>query len=163
MRKQVSENNQSATETPSIFSRKKTESKENQTSSLSKEVRSTEYTNEQLQEAWQSFRKERSVEVGEMEGIVLSRPLQKDAEGPGITISLLSSVELSILDRFEIDLVAFLRNTLDNDAIIVNKEVVEPVDDAKKLYTSKDKYEYMVKLNPALKDLKEKLGLDFEY
>ncbi|MDH5609173.1 MAG: hypothetical protein OEY56_06810, partial [Cyclobacteriaceae bacterium] len=60
------------------------------------------------------------------------------------------------------NLTAFLRAELKNDFIRMSHEVKEG-ETVKKLYTSSDKYDYMVTQNPQLKELKEQLGLDFEY
>ena len=66
------------------------------------------------------------------------------------------------MDRFELKLIGFLRSALKNDHINLKKEVRKEAAQ-QKLYTSSDKYEYLVKKNPKLKDLKDKLGLDFEF
>jgi hypothetical protein len=36
-------------------------------------------------------------------------------------------------------------------------------DEKKVLYTNRDKFDYLVEINPALKELKERLGLDTEF
>ncbi len=77
-------------------------------------------------------------------------------------IQLSSSLEISILERLEQGIVQFFRIKLKNSMIQLQKEVSEQ-EKSKKLYTSKEKYDYMVEQNPALKDLKERLGLDFEF
>ena len=41
------------------------------------------------------------------------------------------------------------------------KKLEDPKKD--KIFTSKDKYDFMVKEQPLLQKLKDKLGLDFEY
>ncbi len=83
-------------------------------------------------------------------------------EGNEIVLHLGSQLEMTILAKIEQELVQFLRQELSNDLIILKKEVAEQ-QATQKLYTSQDKYEHMVEQNPALKTLKEKLGLDFEY
>ena len=96
-----------------------------------------------------------------MEQLLLSRPLTKEDENE-LVIHLSSALEISILERFEHDLITFLREKLSNDFIAIRKEVEENKE-KEQLYTSSDKYEYMSKINPKLKKLKERLGLDFEY
>ncbi len=102
-----------------------------------------------------------SQELGETESLVINRPVRL-GDDHVVIVELASSLEMGILERFEVELTGFLRKTLQNDNIKLEKEVNTP-DQSKKLYTSKDKYEYMVKQNPALKDLKDRLGLDFDY
>ncbi len=95
-----------------------------------------------------------------MEAIVLNRNPLKN--GNGISLTLSSALEIEILERFETDLVGHLRGELQNDLIKIDK-VVEEIKEGRKLYTSKDKYDYLVEQNPSIKELKERLGLDFEY
>lgn len=79
-----------------------------------------------------------------------------------IKILMESPLEASILDKFEADVIQFFRKKLSNTLIQMEREVREP-EHKRQLYTSKEKYEYMSEQNPALRELKERLGLDFEY
>ncbi len=97
-----------------------------------------------------------------MEGFVLNRVPTLMEGGKGIQLTLSSALEVKILERFETELVGFLREKLKNDEINITKEIRE-IEEEKKLYTSKDKYEYLAEQNPALRALKERLGLDFDY
>ena len=145
-------------ETPSIFKKKKDQrSKEVKEKVLKNEA----FTEVELQEAWKNFIELRKKKViSEMEQLILTRQITK--KDMNALIVLNSSLEIAILDRIEVELVNFLRKTLSNDQLIVHKEVKEdPKKD--KLYTSKDKYDFMVKEQPLLQKLKDKLGLDFEY
>lgn len=151
-------------ETPSLFKKKKEEKQvaEETKKSAIGEQRLTEYTEEQLQRAWKSYRTLR-LESGasDTEKLVLDRSLEK-AEGHRVLINLESQLENSILDKFEADLVRHLRQELDNTTIAIDRKVTEQVS-SKNLYTSKEKFEYMAKQNPVLRELKDRLGLDFEY
>jgi hypothetical protein len=121
-----------------------------------------DFSDEVLQKAWAEYREKRLGEkVGDMEQLILNRPLHKTSES-SLMISLASPLEANILDKAEQGIVLFLRSTLRNSSIVIEKEVKEQ-ETSKKLYTSKDKYEYMVSINPAMKEMKERLGLDFEY
>ena len=145
-------------ETPSIFKKKKDQPlKEVKEKILKNEV----FTETQLQAVWKDFIELRKKKVvSEMEQLILTRQITK--KDMNALIVLNSSLEIAILDRIEIELVNFLREALSNDQLTLQKEVKEdPKKD--KLYTSKDKYEFMVKEQPLLQKLKDKLGLDFEY
>ncbi len=96
-----------------------------------------------------------------MEQLVLNRPIRK-MDDTKLMISLASPLEVNILEKAEQGIVLYLRTELRNSKILIENEVQEQ-EVSKKLYTSKDKYEYMVGINPALKEMKERLGLDFEY
>ncbi len=99
--------------------------------------------------------------MAESEKLILSRSVEKLDEKT-VCIHLKSDLESSILDRFENDLIGYLRKALENDLINLKKEVRKEKKQ-QKLYTSSDKYEYLLEKNPKLKDLKDQLGLDFEY
>lgn len=101
------------------------------------------------------------VERSSTENEVLKRKVTL-TEGYAVEIQLVSSLEITIFERLELEVVSFLRSQLENDKISMVKRV-EEVETTKKLYTSKDIYEYMATINPAIKTLKEKLGMDFEY
>ena len=146
-------------ETPSLFKRPK-KAKEETDAQILKEERVTEFTQADLEKVWSEFR-DLEVERSSTENEVLKRKVTK-AEGYVIEIQLVSSLEITIFERMEIEVVAFLRSKLENDKISVAKRV-EEVEASKKLYTSKDIYEYMAEVNPAIVTLKEKLGLDFEF
>lgn len=96
-----------------------------------------------------------------MELLVLNRPLKKIGDH-NVLISLASNLETNILERAEQGIVHYLRSELKNTMLLIEKEVKEQ-ETTKKLYTSKDKFEYMAEQNPMLKEMKERLGLDFEY
>ncbi len=113
-----------------------------------------------MEKAWSDFRN-LEVERSSTENEVLKRRITK-TEGYAVEIQLVSSLEITIFERIEIEAVAYLRSKLENDKISVLKRV-EEVESTKKLYTSKDIFEYMAEINPAIVTLKEKLGMDFEY
>ncbi|XOV93761.1 MAG: hypothetical protein ACFHWX_03425 [Bacteroidota bacterium] len=92
---------------------------------------------------------------------MLNRNVSKSGE-QDVLIHLASSLEVSILERLEQGIVQHFRKVLRNSSIQLQKDVTEQ-EKSKKLYTSKEKYDYMVEQNPALKDLKDRLGLDFEF
>lgn len=149
-------------ETPSIFKRKSAADKAKEEENKVEEVMSTAFNEEDLQEAWLAYRDKRKDEgVGDMEQLVLNRPIRKEGKH-NVLISLASPLETNILERAEQDIVQHLRSKLQNTLVLLEKEVKEQ-ETSKKLYTSKDKFEYMAEQNPVLKEMKERLGLDFEY
>ena len=145
-------------ETPSIFKKKKDQMlKEAEVKASKNEA----FTEVELQDAWKHFIELRKKEVvSEMEQLILTRQMIK--KGMNAFIMLNSSLEIAILDRIEADLVNFLREALSNDQLVLQKEIREDLKKGK-IFTSKDKYDFMVKEQPLLQKLKDKLGLDFEY
>jgi DNA polymerase-3 subunit gamma/tau len=157
-------------ETPSIF-RKKIKTPE-QPIAEKEEVRTAKsvlaeeklepFDQVGLDEAWKAFIAENSPKASEMEQLIYHRELKLRPEHK-VGIILRSTLEISIMERFEHKMIAFLRKHLKNDRILIEKEILEDQQQTQKLYTSSDKYDYLVDQNPHLKLLKEKLGLDFEY
>lgn len=146
-------------ETPSLFKRKSKEAKQEDTA-VQKVEKTESFTEEALQEAWKKFQG-LQVERSSTEASVIKRKVSK-LDGAEVAVSLSSSLEITIFERIELEVVSFLRKELQNDQIAIIKQV-EEFEETKKLYTSKDIFEYMVQINPAVKTLKDKLGLDFEY
>lgn len=120
------------------------------------------FEDEALQKSWEIFRELRKkAGAADTEMLVLNRKVEKAGEH-NVKIFLSSALEVSILERIEQEMVQHFRKELNNTLIQLEKEVLEQ-ETTKKLYTSKEKFDYMVQQNPALKDLKEKLGLDFDF
>lgn len=152
-------------ETPSLLRRDRDKSAGEEKKEPTKPVledRSTPFTPEQVSATWEAFKASRiSNGATDTEKLVLDRKLEKSGDTT-LKIWLESQLETSILDKFEGDLIRYFKKELDNTFIKLEREVSEQ-ESSRNLYTSREKYEYMAKLNPALKEMKERLGLDFEY
>ena len=149
-------------ETPSIFGRKKekVEVPEEDIEPTVIDKKETEFSDEELQKAWKAFADQRAG-AGDTDKLVLSKSVKK-GENHSVIITLGSQLEVSFLEKFDTELVQFLRSELKNDHVVLRREI-EEIEETKKLYTSKDIFDEMVKQNPDLKDLKDRLGLDFDY
>ena len=149
-------------ETPSLVRPKSPVVKEEEVKKPLLEERSTPFDESQVIDAWKAFRKMR-LEAGasDTEKLVLDRRLEKSGDTQ-VTLFMESQLEISILDKFEQDLIQHLRKSLDNTFVQIEKEVTEQ-ESTRNLYTSKEKFEYMAQQNPVLRELKDRLGLDFEY
>lgn len=155
-------NSQRVTETPSIFNRKKEKKEVSEEAPSILEKQDEEYTEEALLEAWKHFGEERT-NAGDTDKLILNRTIHK-GDGFEVVITLASQLEVSFLEKLEVALIQYLRSNLKNDHIVLRREVMkDDQGDTKKLYTSKDIFEHMVKENPHLQDLKDRLGLDFDY
>lgn len=149
-------------ETPSLFRKKPLQAANPQEKESKVEKKGQEFTQKALSEVWSKFGEIlKNKGAGDAEKLILGRELRKGEEHM-VIIKLGSQLHVSILEKFELELVQYLRSELQNDHIQLTK-LVEEKEEGRKLYTSKDKYDYMVEQNPALKTLKDKLGLDFEY
>ncbi|WP_420316268.1 hypothetical protein [Ekhidna sp.] len=146
-------------ETPSIFGKKKSKETAEDASPVT-EKKETDFSEDDLQRVWKAFAEQKS-NAGDTDRLVLSKSIKKGDEH-SVILMLGSQLEVSFLEKFDTELVQYLRNELKNDHIVIRTEIAE-IQDEKKLYTSTDIFDYMVKQNPDLKDLKDRLGLDFDY
>lgn len=146
-------------ETPSIFGKKKSKEAVTDASPVI-EKKETEFSEEDLQRVWAAFAAQKE-DAGDTERLVLSKSVKK-GENHSVIILLGSQLEVSFLEKFDTELVQYFRSELENDHVVLRTEIAE-IKDEKKLYTSTDIFDYMVKQNPDLKDLKDRLGLDFDY
>ncbi|MBY0425454.1 MAG: hypothetical protein K2Q22_07455, partial [Cytophagales bacterium] len=79
-----------------------------------------------------------------------------------ITIKLENKILLDKFNQVRSDWGEFLRNKLGNVSFKMEALVMEK-EEKKSMYTSSDKYQYLVSKNPLLEELKVKLGLDLDY
>jgi hypothetical protein len=116
------------------------------------------FTLEQLNHAWQEFAEQRRKFQAEYQ--LLAQPYElKDNK---VMVHLLSPVQETMLNNVKAELTTFLREKLKNSSILVAGELKES-EDKKMMYTSRDKFEYLLEKNPALKEMKERLGLDPDF
>jgi hypothetical protein len=123
-----------------------------------KKANTSSFTPEQMQMYWTEFSQQRRKFQAEFQ--LLSQPYE--VEGTLIKLSLLSPVQETMLNAIKPDLIAFLREKLVNDTILVTG-VLGETDDKKIMYTSRDKFEYLQKKIPVLKEFKDRLGLDTDF
>ncbi len=68
-----------------------------------------------------------------------------------------------VIEKERIHLHQYIRHSLENDFIEIKTRINE-IDKKEQIpYTNKDKYEQLSEINPNLKELKKKLGLDFDF
>lgn len=91
---------------------------------------------------------------------LLTQPFKLN--GTTITLPLHHPVQETLLHNLRSDLTAFLREQLNNQSIQVIGEM-STVEEKEMLYTNREKFEFLVKKNPALMELKDRLGLDTDF
>jgi len=111
-----------------------------------------------LRKVWEEYAEGHRKQVGEYQ--ILQREFQ--FEPPVITLNLTNPVEESMLESFRHDLLQFLRDRLQNNELTI---LVAMQDNTGKkvIYTAKEKFEHLAEKNPFLNELKDRLGLDWEY
>ena len=85
----------------------------------------------------------------------------KTIEKTNVTFHLENELEGSIFDNLENRLNRKIKSVFLEDVTI--KKDITTKEKEKTIYTNKDKFEYLSKKNKNLKDLKNKLGLDYDF
>jgi DNA polymerase-3 subunit gamma/tau len=116
------------------------------------------FTAEQLHLTWMDFAEQRKKFQAEYH--LLCQPTE--IRGNHIIIQLLSTVQETMLNNFKSDLIAYLRENLKNNSILVIGELKE-TEEKQMRYTPRDKFEYLLEKNPVLKTLRDRLGLDPDF
>ena len=128
-----------------------------------KENKKNEFDNEQLQKVWKDYVNQQKEKEKSNFATTLDMNEPVLLEDCKIEIQISNKSQEVVIEKEKIDLHEFLRNKLQNDTIEVITKIQEKTDEERIPYTNKDKYEQMAKENPKLQNLKEKLGLDFDF
>jgi translation elongation factor EF-Ts len=123
-----------------------------------KEEITNSFTEQQLRSVWEEFAEQRKKFQAEFQLLAQPYILQDNR----VILHLLSPVQDTMLNNIKNELTTHLRERLKNSAILVVGELTE-TDDKKMMYTSRDKFEFLLERNPVLKELKERLGLDTDF
>lgn len=118
-----------------------------------------EFTDEALQMVWDEFAEQRKMYVAEYQ--LLTQPF--DRRGNEIVIHLHNPIQDTLLNTIKGDLLAFLRNKLQNRSITLVGEEPRESESKKILYTPKEKFDFLLEKYPELKELRDRLGLDTDY
>jgi DNA polymerase-3 subunit gamma/tau len=76
-----------------------------------------------------------------------------------ILISVESKTQEELVQAESVELLNYLRNTLKNFGIEISYQQTERIQE-KRLYTSKERYEYLVNKNPKLEEMRRRFNLD---
>jgi DNA polymerase-3 subunit gamma/tau len=116
------------------------------------------FTPEQLRAAWMEFAEQRKMYQAEYH--LLNQAYQLN--GSQIVVRLLNPVHETMLNGIKSELSAFLRERMKNNSIGINGEM-NITEDKHTMYTSREKFEHLAGKNPALNELKDRLGLDTDF
>ena len=118
---------------------------------------SYELNENNLKNAIQDFRE--SIKNKKSEEAVLNRKIS--LKNDAISLTLENELELSIFEDLKNKLHGFLKKKFNKNIEIITSVNIKKKE--KTIYTNKDKFEYLSKQNSNLEELKNKLGLDYEY
>lgn len=115
------------------------------------------FTYEAAQQALFAFANERDIET-------LKVMLKRDfvLEGTTFKLQLDNQIQMDTLTQLKQDLATFLRQRLRNTSIQIAAEIVESTTE-RRPYTAQEKFEYLANKNPALLELRDKLGLELVF
>jgi DNA polymerase-3 subunit gamma/tau len=115
------------------------------------------FTYEAAQQALVAFANERDIET-------LKVMLQREfvLEGTTLKLQLDNQIQMETLVQLKQELATFLRQSLRNASIQIASEIVESTSE-RRPYTAQEKFEYMANKNPALLELRDKLGLELVF
>jgi len=122
---------------------------------------SKEFSEEKMIEVWKDF-SEKVKNAGKTNLYITLTAVLPTLSETTINLKISNDTQQKILDENEIELLSYLRATLQNDFIKVRTDISEEIK-SDIPYTPKDKFNKMVEENPSLKILQQKLGLDPEY
>jgi DNA polymerase III subunit gamma/tau len=115
------------------------------------------FTYEAAQQALFAFANERDIET-------LKVMLKRDfvLEGTTFKLQLDNQIQMDTLVQLKQELATFLRQRLRNASIQIASEIVESATE-RRPYTAQEKFEYLANKNPALLELRDKLGLELVF
>lgn len=93
---------------------------------------------------------------------ILITNIPEKSEDSVLKVRLANRSQETHFNEIKNRLVNFLHRELQNSKIDIELEVIESDSTENKLYTTKDKYDYLVQKNPALASMKQQLNLDFD-
>lgn len=122
----------------------------------------TAFNIEKLKEAWSEMSSEFPEWTGNMKATVDAGELELNEKDYEVFLTVRNKIQKERVLKEKNRILAYLRIYLQNNYIQLNIKIKNNEENLRP-YTPLDKYAAMVKKNPALKELKEKLGLDVDF
>lgn len=121
---------------------------------------SKEFTDEDLKNAWESFKEGRKTKGNDQEVALLNHEIKRSDKL--IQLQIHNPILEIIFDKIKVELIAHLRKQLGNNDVRVELEKLE-TESKKMIYTNKEKFDHLAEQYPNVKLLQEKLGLDPDF
>ncbi|HEX8507135.1 MAG TPA: DNA polymerase III, subunit gamma and tau, partial [Hymenobacter sp.] len=115
-----------------------------------------------LQRVWQELAEERRAQDRMSEYWVLNRPVTANDEH-NIELAVDNPIQVDQFNEMRVEFLAELRRRTGHPRLTVQPVVTAAAPTAKKLYTTSDKFEYLAERFPALREAKQRLGLEADY
>ena len=115
-----------------------------------------------LHRVWTELAEERRTQDRMSEFWVLNRPVAANAEHV-IELAVDNPIQVDQFNEMRVEFLAELRRRTGNARLNVQPVLNTAAPTTKRLYTSTDKFEYLAERFPALRDAKQRLGLEAEF
>ncbi|GAB3855518.1 DNA polymerase III subunit gamma/tau [Hymenobacter terrigena] len=115
-----------------------------------------------LQRVWKEIAEERRAQDRMSEYWVLNRPVTANAEH-SIELAVDNPIQIDQFNEMRVEFLADLRRRTGHPRLNVLPVLTEAAPTAKRLYTTSDKFEYLAERFPALREAKQRLGLEADY
>ena len=115
-----------------------------------------------LQRVWQELAEERRAQDRMSEFWVLNRPVTANADH-NIELAVDNPIQVDQFNEMRVEFLAELRRRTGHARLTVQPVVMAVAPTAKKLYTATDKFEYLAERFPALREAKQRLGLEADF
>ena len=115
-----------------------------------------------LQRVWKEIAEERRAQDRMSEYWVLNRPITANAEH-SIELAVDNPIQIDQFNDMRVEFLADLRRRTGHPRLNVQPVLTEAAPTAKRLYTTSDKFEYLAERFPALREAKQRLGLEADY
>ncbi len=115
-----------------------------------------------LQRVWQELAEERRAQDRMSEFWVLNRPVSASAEH-NIELAVDNPIQVDQFNEMRVEFLAELRRRTGHPRLTVQPVVTAAAPTARKLYTATDKFEYLAERFPALREAKQRLGLEADF
>jgi DNA polymerase-3 subunit gamma/tau len=109
-----------------------------------------------LDKAWQDFIEIRKAITPDLSMMKRGYTIQ----GSMLMLELGGNVEHILFEQLKTPLITFLRERTGNSSLLIQTTIVEQPVGERRPHTTKEKFDHLAEKNPALKELKERLGLD---
>ncbi|RTQ50836.1 DNA polymerase III subunit gamma/tau [Hymenobacter gummosus] len=116
---------------------------------------------QRLQQVWRELAEARK-QISMSEFTILNRPIQADAQHV-VRLQLENTVQLDQFNAFKPEFIGALRQRTGYRSLTIQTEVTHQEQNAMRLYTSSDRFEYLAQKFPVLLEMKQKLGLDTDF
>ena len=115
-----------------------------------------------LHRVWQELAEERRAQDRMSEFWVLNRPVSADADH-NIELAVDNPIQVDQFNEMRVEFLAELRRRTRHPRLNVQPVVTTAAPTARKLYTASDKFEYLAERFPALREAKQRLGLEADF